>query len=90
MAKTKRIEGLFIYNLWNLVLENADLGRFRELFEIKPQNADLLSPDKRTKPAETIFDFCRKHSDYKQVYTFLYKRLSAEQKRKIGPWKASE
>jgi hypothetical protein len=85
MSKQKRIEGTFESNLWTLVLENAGLDRFRELFEIKHKSDDLLAPDPSSGTTGTVFDFCRMRADYKEVFDFLYKRLTPEQKQLVKP-----
>jgi hypothetical protein len=86
VAKQKRIEGSFESNLWQLVLENAGIDRFRALFEIKHQNDSLLCIDPSGGLKGTVFDFCRKQPDYEQAFKYLYNRLPIDQRSKIKPW----
>jgi len=82
MAKSHRIEGTFEENLWTLVKENANLDRFRELFELR-KNPDLFCKDPiETLSKETVFDFCLQHNQ-EDIYSFLRKKLSSADKKKV-------
>jgi hypothetical protein len=82
MAKTHRIEGTFEENLWTLVKENANLDRFRELFELRTK-PDLFCKDPIEKSSkESVFDYCLQHNQA-DIYSFLRRKLSGDDKKKV-------
>ena len=85
MGKARRIKGTFEENLWILVKENAHLGRFRNLLELRT-NPDLLCRDPVEKSSNlTVFDFCRQH-DQEDIYKYLRRKLRPSQKEQVADW----